>query len=205
MTNDLFNRIAAFIPTAQGWCSVEKAQALASVIVALRPDVSCEVGVFAGRGATVMAMAHQHIGHGVCVAIDPWAPSESVSGQDAANADWWGKLNHEAIYQEFLMHVGAQGVRAHLNIHRASSNDITPPEGLGLAVLDGNHGPQAIIDAQRYGAACKIGAVCLLDDLSWSGGHVTKAVEVLLSLGFDELYRVKNDNEEWAAFQRVRA
>lgn len=55
-----------------GWCSLEKANALVALIVALRPCVVVELGVWMGGSAIPMALALRAVGSGQLVAIDAW-------------------------------------------------------------------------------------------------------------------------------------
>lgn len=201
----IFQKIATANAEVSGWCSLEKANTLASIILATRPEVSLEIGVWHGRSLIPMALAHRHIEHGKVIAVDPWLAGCSVAGQvNKADQEWWNRQNiHEDAYKAFCEHLKKFDVASMVEIHRIHSDEFDPPLGIGLLSVDGNHGEQSIKDIQRYAPMVDPGGFIVADDLNWSGGSVTKAIELLPSLGFHELYRVENDKESWAVFQKA--
>lgn len=200
----LFTNIEEIVPKLPGWCSVSKAVTLASSIVALRPEIIVEIGVYGGRSLIPMAMACAAVNKGTIVAIDSWSPVASVEGQPTEHVNWWGKLDHESIMNGFLSQLESLRLKSFVNVVRKKSDDVTPPKQISLASIDGNHGPQAVRDVKRYAANIRTGGLCFMDDLNWSGGHVSEACSELLKLGFVELHRVHKDSEDWAIFQRIK-
>lgn len=198
--NQLFNAITGVLPTLDGWCELEKAHALAAAVLTLRPEVVVEIGVFGGRSLIPMAMACQAVGRGKVVGIDPWAAAASVESQDEANRQWWQSCDHERVYQGFLRQVAQLGLQGHVEVRRAKSDDVAPPETIDLLHVDGNHGDPAYRDVRRFGPKVRVGGLAVLDDIGWTGGAVQRGVEFLLSQGFVELYRLGTG----ALFQRVR-
>lgn len=198
---NLFTRIEEALATMpNGWCTVPKAQALAAVVLAQRPSIAVEIGVFGGRSLIPVAMAMQEVGCGIIYGIDPWDAKASEEGQVGENAKWWGKLiNHDFIYNTFMADVTRLGVSDFCHIVRKRSDDVTPPENMGFLHLDGNHGPQALNDAQRFAPNVKRGGYCFMDDIGWVGGHVSKACNYIQSIGFVELYRM----DTGAMYQRL--
>lgn len=189
MSTQLFSQIEQVVPTMHGWCSVEKAHALASMILALRPEIVVEIGVWGGRSFIPMALALKEVGRGTAIGVDPWSSQASAIGQDAENEKWWGHIApHEDVFQNFMKHVRELGLESCVHVIRQSSNDYTPPSKIGLLHIDGNHGPQAIHDVERYGPNVIRGGLCVMDDLNWSGGNVLRASAKLKELGFRELY-----------------
>lgn len=209
MTPDLFNRIASALAVPpgrpdhiQGWCDIDKACDLASTVLALRPTVIVEIGVFGGRSLIPLALACQHLGRGVVIGIDPWSPAASTAGYDEQNAKWWGELNHEEIYQSFMGHVRRLNLQGHVVVERKPSDEVsldkTPADFLHL---DGQHTEQAIRDVNRFAVNVRNGGFCCVDDTGWTNhgiAHVSMAVDALLKLGFVHLYNVGTG----AMFQR---
>lgn len=185
-----------------GWASKEKAYAMACGVVALRPQIVCEIGVYSGRCSIPIALALKHVGSGVLWAIDPWSAVESAKGQDEVNATWWSQADHEKPMQKFLEAVKIFEVQKHVAVMRKTSDQIDPPS-CDILIEDGNHGPQALRDARRFGRQVRVGGLAFLDDLKWSGGHVAAALDELRELGFVEIYRVENNSESWACLQRL--
>jgi predicted O-methyltransferase YrrM len=198
--SDLFKTIAHEIAPMQGWTSIPKAQTLAAIIVALKPEISMEIGVWHGRGSIAMALAHREIGKGHVWSIDAWAAEASVEGQvHEADKKHWAQANHEEAYQAFQGKIASNGLQNIVKVFRQRSSLVEPPEGIGLLVIDGNHGPESEKDVVRFASKVKTGGFVYMDDLGWSGGFTAKAAVTLRSMGFSELYAL----ETGAMFQRV--
>lgn len=196
----LFQQIADYVPGCHGWCSIAKAQTLATAVIALRPEVSLEIGVFGGRSLFPIAMAHKEIGKGRVIAIDPWSAPASRIGQTGENEKWWGTLDHEVIYQDFMKRCQELFVAHIVSVHRKTSDQCKPPPVIDLMSLDGNHGPQAIVDVERYCPNVRTGGLVFMDDLNWEGGAVTRACDKLKTLGFVQLYVL----DTGAVFQKIK-
>lgn len=201
MTN-LFQNIATYIPQCHGWCSIAKAQTIAAAVIALRPEISLEIGVWGGRSLFPMAMAHREIGKGRVVAVDPWARQASKQGQTGENAKWWGEVaDHEAVYQDFTRRTRELCVAHLISIHRMTSDYFTPPSVIDLLSLDGNHGLQAVKDVARYCPNVRVGGLVFLDDLDWQGGAVRIAAQKLIEMGFINIGAL----DTGAIYQRIKA
>lgn len=209
MTIDhLFNQIVDEMQAGQitGWCPIEKALDLAVTVVALRPKMVVELGVWGGRSLLPMALACEAIDHGVVVGIDPWSPAASVEGYDAPNVEWWGKQDHEQIYRGFLAHVERLGLKNRVAIERAKSDNAAVPGTVDFLHVDGQHCEQALRDVRKFGAAVRVGGIVCMDDIEWQTAgvqHVKMAILELQQMGFVELYRRTQKNGNWGMFQRV--
>lgn len=188
-----------------GWCSWKKAETLASIIIALRPKITVEVGVWFGKSAIPMAMAHRHIGHGALIAVDPWLAGCSVEGQtNQADVDWWRNQSaHEQALQSFRNTIGHFQLQNQVQIQRMDSSEFNAPDGIGLAHIDGNHGAKAISDVEKICPKIIAGGYAVLDDLGWSTGSVKIAVEKVKAMGFKELYIVDDKDNQWGVFQKL--
>lgn len=182
-----------------GWCTVEKAHGLASAILTLRPEIVLEVGVWAGRSLIPMAMAVHHVKQGRVIGIDPWSADAATVGQEGANLEWWKNVPYEIIYNQFVKDVQRFGVSQVVEVHRKKSDDVTPPEGIGLLHVDGNHGPQAIRDVERFAPKVRVGGLVFCDDIGWTGGGVSQATQRLLDMGFVQIHTL----DTGAMFQRI--
>lgn len=209
MSVALFKQIEELNASMQhGWCSLNKANALAAAVLALRPKVVIELGVWGGASLLPMALALKSVGNGMVIGIDPWSAKASIEGQDAINADWWKNVaDHDLVHDYFTGMVHILAVQNSVNVQRLRSDEFNPVP-CQICHLDANHGPQAIIDILRYAPSITVGGLLFVDDLGWATGDVATAVENLPGLGFVELYRVVNDNrpkpDQWACFQKVR-
>ena len=197
----LMSEIERCLPDGGDWCDLEKAQTLAAMIVGIRPRVVCEIGVWMGGSFVPMALAlraivdldrergRSHVARRA-IAIDPWAPDESCAGQDPVNASWWGSADHDRAMATFIDRIDRHGVRDLCEIVRKSSQDAAVPDSIDVLHVDGNHADQARRDVERFAPSVSRGGVLVLDDLSWSGGHVRRAREIARELGFVDMYHL---------------
>lgn len=199
LTPSVFQRISDWLPSPPDWCSEIKAHAFAAAVLALRPEVIVEIGVWKGTSCIPFAMACQEVGKGVVHAIDPWSAQASVEGLTGANLEWWSKVNHDDIYREFMGHVSKLGLLNIIKVHKQKSDAVTPPENIGILHCDGNHSAQAIRDVDRFARNVVAGGLCFMDDLDWANGTVMTAAKNLESMGFVKLY----DLEKGAMFQKL--
>ena len=204
----LFQRIAHELEsnTIPGWCPLSKAMELASTVIALRPRVSLEIGVFGGKSLLPIAMACEAVDCGVVIGVDPWQAAASVAGYTGDNATWWSRLDHEAILSGFVANVARLGLQNRVIIQRATSDDAPRPAVIDLLHIDGQHTAQATKDVLKFASAVRVGGVVCLDDLQWRNddvAHVAQAADELQRLGFVELYRRSGPEGTWGFFQRV--
>lgn len=181
----VFAEIASVTIEGGEWCTKNKALTLAALVIAARPKVAVEIGVWMGGSAIPIALAMQAIGHGRLDAIDPWAPSASVVDQDGENQAWWAIQDHEAALRAFVGRLEKHDLSAIVNVQRGRSDEIDPPSVIDLMHVDGNHGPQAIRDVERFAPRIPVGGHLILDDLRWAGGAVGRALEIATRMGFD--------------------
>jgi hypothetical protein len=203
--HELLHRLHQFIPTLGGWCTPERAQDLAMMVLTLRPEQTVVLGVWAGRDTFALALAHQHVGKGKVLAVDPWAAAASVEGQGEADAAWWSNQQmHDAVYREFMSKRSMLGLEGRIDVVRARSDQASVPPEIGFLGVDGNHGPEAVKDVERWAPSVVVGGIVYMDDLNWSGGAVMEGVQRLLAMGFKELYRPSGPLETGAFFQRIK-
>lgn len=176
-------------PKLAGWCETPKAITLYNLVLATKPLVICETGVFGGRSAIALMMACKRNGQGVVHCVDPWSPKASEEGQvTEADRNWWGNLNHEIIYQGFIDQVKKNGLEKYCEIHRMKSVDFNPPNRIDIQHLDSNHGPLALEETIKFSSRIPQGGYMILDDLNWSDGWVQKSAQWLKENGFLELH-----------------
>lgn len=188
----LFQEIEKIVHEGGEWCTAEKATVLASLVVSLRPRVVVELGVWMGGSAIPMAMALKAVNYGQLIAIDAWAPEASVAGQDDLNARWWGETvaaaGHERAYQDFVARLQKHAIGERCVVRRQATDRADVPPRIDILHHDANHGPQAVLDIERWAPAVRIGGLLVIDDLNWGGGHVVRARDRARELGFVELY-----------------
>lgn len=186
--SSLFQTISKVHPTLPGWCPPEKAEALAAMVVALRPRVSVEIGIYGGSSFIPIALAHKENGNGIALGIDPWSEQASVAGEAPEHVAWWGKQNHEQIYQGFMAAINRLELQPFIKIARQTSDAAVAPAVIDLLHIDGNHTEQAVRDVAHFATRVRAGGLCVMDDLNWGSGGVKRAETRLLALGFKLLY-----------------
>jgi len=196
--------IEALVHEGGEWCSAEKATTLASIVIGLRPKTVVELGVWCGGSAVPMALTLQRIRAGRLVAVDAWSALSSVSGQEDKDARWWGDMGeagHERALETFLGRLAKHGIgQDRCWVVRERTDDAVVPEVIDLLHHDANHGPQVVEDIARWAPAIRVGGVLVIDDLDWPGGHVVRARDLAIDLGFVELYALGTG----CVMQRVR-
>lgn len=187
-----------------GWCSLEKASTLASIIMTLRPRVVVELGVWMGGSAIPMALALRTLGSGQLLAVDAWSVETSVAGQVEIHRKWWGTMGesgHQHAFEVFLSRLRKYGISPErCTVRRQQTHVATVPPSIDLLHHDANHGPQVVADIERWSPTIRVGGMLVLDDLDWAGGHVLRARDRALELGFVELYPLGTG----CVLQRVR-
>lgn len=199
----LFSLISTTVPTMDGWCSVEKACALAALVMATKPAVIVEIGIWAGRSLLPMAMAAKLTG-GKVIGIDPYSPQESAKNEIGENEKWWSTQDHSAIklkFQQFVKNFGVSDIVTHIE---KPSDHVAPPARIDLLHIDGSHTEQAVRDAERFAESIPVGGIVVLDDLMWVGGGVLRAIDVLEEKGFVERIRITQSGECWNIMQKVK-
>ena len=204
--------IEAAVPEGGNWCSVEKASALASILVALHPKVVVELGVWMGGSAIPMAIALRHLGAGQLIAVDAWSADASVLGQEIDDSKWWGETigpdGHESAFQTFLGRLEKHHIAPdRCLVVRKRTDEAAIPSSIDVLHHDANHGPQAILDIERWASAVRMGGLLVIDDLDWPGDHVQRARDRAIELGFVELYTRHQDSRyrPYCVLQRLAA
>lgn len=191
---ELRREIEDAAPEGGDWCSPDRAVQLAALVMELRPEIVVEIGVWMGGSAIPMAIALRHRGVGQLLAVDAWSPDASVAGQDGDNAAWWRSLGfdgHARAHQTFMARLQKHRISPeHCKVQHQTSDQAMVPTSIDLLHHDGNHGPQVVVDVARWGAAVRVGGVLILNDLNWAGGHVRRARDLALAMGFVEQYPI---------------
>lgn len=161
--------------TFLGWCSPEKRDYLMNWITTYKPKVIAEIGVFGGACLIPMAIAGQP--HGAkTVGIDPWEVGPCLAGMvEQANRDWWAQ--HSSLKNAY--HAAKDAVAKfelkNTELWVGTSNhykDSFQDNEIGVLSIDGNHGPQAILDAKNYFRKVAPGGLIACDDTDWVEGGV---------------------------------
>ena len=204
MSVPLYQRVeeANFKLQHWGWCDLHKANTLAAMVVALRPKLACEIGVFGGRSLIAIALAMKDNGAGKIIGIDPWSKEAALEGMnDPANIKWWSELDYEKVRETCLATLREFGVESQVEIIRSKSDDVDPSQWvLDLGHIDGSHEETAYRDTIRFAPSLRVGGLWIMDDIGWVSGAPKRGVEWLLANGFVELYPLGTG----AVFQRMQ-
>lgn len=196
--------IQEIIARTEGWCSFHKAETLYDLVIKSNAKISVEIGVFGGRGAMAMAMAHKDMNWGVCYGIDPWATAPCLEGSNTPeNDEWWSKLDIEKIYRGFLIQLLAFDVSEFLYILRMKSDvAIRLFDKISVLHFDGNHSEEiSCKDVELY--APLVTDYIVFDDTNWE--TTRKAQSILLNYGFKEIYKyTEPEGGEWKVFEKIK-
>ncbi len=190
---DLRREIEDAAPDGGDWCSPDKAIQLAALVLEVRPQTIVELGVWMGGSAVPLAIALRHLGAGQLVAIDAWSTEASVAGQEGVNATWWqsvGDAGHERARKKFVTRLTKHRLLERCTVRRQRSDEAKVPPSIDILHHDANHGPQVVADVERWAPAVRVGGLLILNDLNWPGGHVRRARDRALEMGFVEQYRL---------------
>lgn len=208
MNVELTQKVLSLVPLMPGWCTVEKSLTLAALVTGYRPKLVVEIGVYAGRSALPMAMALRSNMYGTLTAIDAWSAGESQKGQTPEHQVWWSKQQmHDDAYDYFQRALESNHVTSYVDVIRKPSDQVDPPQRIGILHVDGNHSEQSVRDVVRFCPNIIMGGFCVMDDLGWDNHGPSKACEELGKLGFSMLYKVTNKpagQDDWAVYQKVK-
>ncbi len=201
MNTDLFQQVLEANGRIDGWCEPSKSLTLASIIVATRPNVSIEIGLWKGKSFSAMALAHKAINNGICIGVDAWSKEVAVREQ-TSNDDrkWWADVDFESVRMDFLKNMQDLDVEKFIRIERRESRLFNPPAAIGLLSVDGSHSDTAMNDMMRFGSRVVTGGFVVTDDTNWTGGGVARGEQRLLEMGFRKLFCVGTG----AVFIRIR-
>jgi len=163
--------------------------------------LSVELGVFGGRGTISLAIGHEASGHGYVAAVDPWTKAASLEGANAPeNDEWWGRLDHDAIYQSFRKALVDARVEPWCRIVRQRSDAAVNTFDDGSVALlhqDSNHSEQvSSAEVDLWTPKLQRGGFWIADDTDWA--TTAKAQHLLLAKGFT----VVEDHTSWKVFRK---
>jgi Methyltransferase domain len=202
VNEEIFKTILATRPPVMlGWCDIDKAITLSAIVLAFRPELSVEIGVYGGSSFLPIALAHMQIGKGKAIGIDPWSAeiaAREQKGDDHKN--WWIRQDMNKVHNDFMARIAQHKLQPFTEIIRKESQHVEPPEKIGLLHVDGSHVEMAISDMMRFAPKVIMGGICVTDDSDWEGGAVGRGEQRLLEMGFVKLYKLGTG----AVFQRIK-
>lgn len=182
---ELFQRLPAIHEKLEGWCDIEKAMTLASLVVAFRPALIVEIGIYGGKSLIPMALACQVVNRGMVIGIDPWSREVAMREQTTPqDVEWWSKLDLEKIRSGFVAAIAEHQLDKFVRVDRRESRFVEPPAGISILHVDGAHSDTATHDIARFAPKVIAGGYCVTDDSTWTGGGVARGEQRLLEMGF---------------------
>ena len=140
-----------------------------------------------------MAIVGQTYGAKV-VGIDVWEVEPCLAGMvESHNINWWkAHSSLGPVHQACKDAVAALGL-TNVELWQGTSDQYSKSfrDGeIGLLSVDGNHGPQALVDVMNYYRLTAPGALIAMDDTNWVEGgvyHVRHAIAWLMEQGCQRL------------------
>lgn len=179
--SSLHDEIKRELPRLEGWVTAERGCEMADLIVANKPKVCVELGVFGGRSLIAQALALRENGRGVIYGIDPWKVEAALEGENDANKEWWSKN----VDLHFI-HTGTMNAIWRLNLDkwavviRAKAEDAqwTFQGGIDHLFIDGNHSEvSSCRDVNSWTPLVRPSGTIIFDDANWPSTQ--KAIAIL--------------------------
>lgn len=185
------DQIASLIPRLEGWATVEKAVAMADLIVSSKPKVIVEIGVFGGRSLIPQALALRELGSGHIYGIDPWRLAPVLEGNlNEADAKWWSRnVDLHEIHKGFMEALWREALDPWVTILRCTAEQALPllPE-IDILHIDGNHSELASCrDVEQFLPKVPAGGLIWFDDIDW---ETTRQAVLLLSTACERVQDV---------------
>jgi predicted O-methyltransferase YrrM len=171
--DSIMSTLELLLPKIHGWCSIEKADRLVSLILEQKPDLCVEIGVFGGSSLIPQALALKRNGKGMIFGIDPWSKDAALEEMIAPeHREWWAGINLDEIMQHCQDHIRTIGVGQHVSLLRGKAEDVVDQfkdESIDVLHIDGNHSESlAYKDATLWLPKVKPGGHIFFDDIWWA-------------------------------------
>lgn len=170
-------------PRIEGWCSDEKAIAMADLIIEHRPKLIVELGVFGGRSLIPQAMACRELGSGMVYGIDPWRVENALDGEVGKdNADWWSKLDLHGIHRGCMEAIWKYDLEQYACVIRSAAHTgcatLFKQNTIDILHIDGNHSEKASCrDVDTWLYRVRPYGFVFVDDVNWT--TTAKAVAMM--------------------------
>lgn len=176
-----------------GWCTVEKAVALAGAIISSRSKICVELGVYSGRSLIPQAIALRSLGDGMAYGIDPWKKENAAEGNcSVADKSWWESIDLDAIHNYCMSKIWEHELDKQCCIIRSQSyncHDIFD-RPIDLLHIDGCHSEEASTrDVNLWLPKVRAGGHLFFDDVDWT---TTAKAQEIISESCDKIDQVGN-------------
>ena len=169
---------------SDGWCTHKKASILIDIILAMKPKVIVEIGVWGGKSLVPMAFTLKMCEKGKIYGIDPWSNLASAEGvMHEGSRTFWMTVDHEDIMKKLIDHIERLQLEDQIELIRATSLDAPPISNIDLLHIDGNHSDEtSYIDVTKWVPLVRSGGFIIFDDMNWTENGMSttrRAIEYL--------------------------
>lgn len=184
-----------------GWCTVDKALALARIIVQSNPKICVELGVYSGRSLIPQAIALRSLGAGIVYGIDPWKKENAAEGNcSEADKTWWQSIDLDVIHNYCMAKIWEHDldkwccvIRSQSqNCHQLFDNVLLKRRDkvIDLLHIDGCHSEEASTrDVDLWLPRVRAGGHVFFDDVDWT---TTKKAQEMIVEKCDQIDQVGN-------------
>lgn len=188
MNEQLEKQIRSAMGPLEGWCTPEKAIAMADLILEYKPEICVELGVFGGKSLIPIGLACRHVGIGVATGIDPWSISAALEHQnDPDHVQWWSKdVNLKLIEELCYDAIDVNNLKDHCFIVKTGSDGVANmflDRSIGFFHLDANHSEEVSCrHVLLWTQKIEKDGILVMDDIDWPSQR--KAVDLIMQAGF---------------------
>jgi Methyltransferase domain len=158
--------------TVLGWLPSHVEAEMRRIMIAEKPHLTVEIGVFGGQSLLALAESAREVGHGVVYGIDPWSIYATERGFPAGSImiGWAQREGLETRRVECHQAIGERELWPWVKILTARSQDVFhlfDDGSIDMLHIDGNHAdPEVLLDVQTYvQCLCRPGAYVWVDDI----------------------------------------
>jgi len=156
----------------EGWCSYEKALAMAELVIATKPKICVELGVFGGRSLVALGIGMQRAQSGVVYGVDPWT-KEAVTDGHMSDADrkWWSELDLAGIYASCVEAIHLSKTSRYVRLLCCTSDKAAfnfGSEEIDMLHIDSNHSEKVSCgEVAMWLPKVRPGGFVWFDDIDW--------------------------------------
>lgn len=203
---EIANAVNGFV---HGWCSVEKALALAETIIQSNAKICVELGVYSGRSLIPQGIALRSIGAGMAYGIDPWKKENAAEGNcSEADKKWWESINLDEIHNYCMSKIWEHDLDGFCCVIRSQSHhchrlfdNVTlkrVDKVIDLLHIDGCHSEESSTrDVELWLPRVRIDGHVFFDDVDWT---TTKRAQEMIAEKCEKAGQVGN----CAIYKRAR-
>jgi predicted O-methyltransferase YrrM len=205
---EAYAKIDIVVPSLPGWCTIEKARRLCSLVVESRAKTCVELGVFGGRSLVALGLGLAVLEdiRGFAQGVDPYAASASLEGKNAKeNDDWWSKVDYADIHNQAERGISNAGVGAFTHIVVGKSlgpfMDSFAKESIDILHQDSNHSEEiSCAEVLAWTSKMRPGSLWVSDDTDWE--TTQKSQKMLREMGFQLIEGYGPFNKmQWCVFR----